>query len=130
MSLQIELRVARGSFLVKMACLAGFLLLFLPGFAQGTVHQASDPNLWEEVLQEFKAELTPDQVTPGTSAIDIYGYKYLEMVGVIDHSALVIVGQRPAKEVSKDNAWNVYYSAFSLDLATRRKTSIERTEKL
>jgi hypothetical protein len=144
MSLQIELRVARGNLLVKMACLEGFLLLFVPGPARGTVsqtsaqapdafhwvHQASDPKLWEEVQQKFKEELTPDQVTPEKSAIDIYGYKYLQMVGVIDHSALVIVGQRPAKEASKDNAWNVYYSAFNLDLASGRKTSIEHAERL
>jgi hypothetical protein len=127
-----------------MAWLAGLLSLFLPGTASAAaaqtstqapetfhwVHQASDPQLWEEILQKFKEELTPDQATSGTSALDVYGYKYLQMVGVIDHSALVIVGHRPAKEVSKDNAWDVFYSAFNLDLDTGRKTSIEHADRL
>jgi len=144
MSLKTELRIGIGSFLTKMTCLAGFLSLFLPGSAQGAVpqtsaqspatfhwvHQASDAKLWEEILQKFKEELTPDQPTSETNGLDVYGYKYLQMVGTIDHSALVIVGHRPAKEVSKDNAWDVYYSAFNLDLNTGRKTTIEHAEHL
>jgi len=127
-----------------MACLAGFISLFILGSARATVpqtsiqtpevfhwvHPASDPRLWEEILQKFNEELTPDQATPETSGIDIYGYKYLQKVGTFEHSTLVIVGHRPAKEVSKDNAWNVYYSAFNLDLTTGRKSSIEHAERL
>ena len=75
-------------------------------------------------------ELTPDQAVAEKSAIDTYGYKYLQMVGTLGYSALVIVGHRPAKEVSKDTAWNVYYSAFNLDLTTGRKSNIEHAERL
>jgi len=64
------------------------------------------------------------------SAIDTYGYNYLQMAGTFGHSALVIVGHRPAKEVTKDNAWNVYYFAFNLDLTTGQKSSIEHAERL
>jgi hypothetical protein len=142
MSLPIELKVARGS--LKMACLTGFLSLFLPGTALPLaaqtpvqkpdtlhwVHQASDPKLWEEIRQKFNEELTPEQATAEKSAIDTYGYNYLQMAGTFGHSALVIVGHRPAKEVTKDNTWNVYDSAFNLDLATGRKSSIEHAEQL
>ena len=144
MSRRIELRTAGSNLLGRMACLAGFISLFILGSARATVpqtsiqtpevfhwvHPASDPRLWEEILQKFNEELTPDQATPETSGIDIYGYKYLQKVGTFEHSALVIVGHRPAKEVSKDNAWNVYYSAFNLDLTTGRKSSIEHAERL
>jgi hypothetical protein len=144
MSLQIELKVTRCSFPVKIACLTGFLWLFLPCSplplaAQTSVqkpdtfhwiHQASDPKLWEEILQKFNEELTPEQATAEKSAIDTYGYNFLQMAGIFGHSALVIVGHRPAKEVTKDNAWNVYYSAFNFDLITGRKSSIEHAERL
>src|ERR1700730_10674622 len=115
MSLPSGLKVARGS--LKMACLTGFLWLFLPGTALPLaaqtpvqkpdtlhwVHQASDPKLWEEIRQKFNEELTPEQATAEKSAIDTYGYNYLQMAGTFGHSALVIVGHRPAKEVTKDN---------------------------
>ena len=144
MPLQMELEVARGSFLVKIVCLVGFFSLFLPVSALAVatqtstqapvafhwVHQSSDPKLWEEILQKFNEELTPEQATAEKSAIDTYGYNYLQMVGAFGHSALVIVGHRPAKEVTKDNAWNVYYSAFNLDLDTGQKTGIEHAERL
>jgi hypothetical protein len=141
---RIELKAARNNPLLRMVCLAGFLSLFIPGPGQATVqqtsdkppeafhwlHPASDPKLWKEILQKFNEELTPDQATPEANGIDVYGYKYLQKVGIFDHSALVIVGHRPAKEVSKDNAWNVHYSAFNLDLTTGRKSSIEHAERL
>ena len=144
MSRHIELRAVGSNLLGRMACLAGFLSLFIPGAARATVlqtstqtpnafhwvHPASDPKLWEEILQKFNEELTPDQATPEKSGIDVYGYKYVQKVGAFDHSALVILGHRPAKEVSKDNEWNVYYSAFNLDLTTGRKSSIEHAEQL
>jgi hypothetical protein len=94
------------------------------------IHANSDPQLWEQILKSFSEELTPDRATPAKSAIDTYGYKYLQKVGIFGHSALVIVGQRPAKEVSKGNEWNVYYSAFNLDLSTGQKSSIEHAERL
>jgi len=90
----------------------------------------SDPKLWEQILQKFKQELMPDQATPEKSPIDVYRYKYVERVGVFNHSALVIIGHRPAKEVTKDNQWNVAYSAFNFDLTTGQKSRIEHAEWL
>jgi hypothetical protein len=144
MSNQIGLREVASNHPGRMAWFAGFVLLFVPssvlardpqtsaGITEAFhwVQPASEPQLWEEILQKFNEELTPDQATPGTNALDVYGYKYLQKVGVIDHSALVIVGHRPAKEVSKDTAWNLYYSAFNLDLDTGHKTSIEHADRL
>ena len=128
----------------RMACLAGFALLFVPGSVLAThpqtstgapdafhwVQRASEPKLWEEIRQKFNEELTPDQATAEKSAIDTYGYNYLQMVGAFGHSALVIVGHRPTKEVTKDNAWNVFYSAFNLDLTTGQKSRIEHADRL
>src|SRR5690242_11659778 len=92
------------------------------------VHPTSNPALWEKILREFNEELTPDEATPGKSGIDVYGYKYLERVGIFDHSALVIVGHRSAKDVRKGDEWNEYYSAFNLDLTTGEKSSIDHAE--
>ena len=144
MSHQIGPREVAINHVGRMPWLAGFVLLFVPGSVLAThpqtsaetpeafhwVHQASEPKLWEEILQKFNEELTPEQATAEKSAIDTYGYNYLQMAGTFGHSALVIVGHRPAKEVTKDNAWNVYYFAFNLDLTTGQKSSIEHAERL
>ena len=141
---QCELRAAGSNLPGSMACLAGFLWLAVFCSPRATLAQtsdvtpdafhwvqpASDPKLWEEILQKFNEELTPDQATPEKSAIDTYGYKYLQKVGTFGRAALVIVGHRPAKEVSKGTAWNVYYSAFNFDLTTGQKSSIEHAEAL
>jgi len=116
-----------------------FLLFFAPTLAdarepQSTtdtaaafrwIHSGTDPQLWEQIVRQFNQELTPDQVTPGSSEADTYRYKYLQKVGLFNHSALVIVGQRPVKDVTKGNEWNVVYSAFNFDILTGRKSSIE-----
>jgi hypothetical protein len=94
------------------------------------VHANTDPQLWEQILQKFNEELTPDQPTPEKDGTHVYTCKFLKMVGVFGHSALVIVGHRPSKEVTKDNAWNVAYSAFNFDLTTGRKSSTEHAEWL
>jgi hypothetical protein len=144
MSRQIVVRAAGSSLPRRWACLASFFSLLvscsppatlaqIPGETPDAFHwvqAASDPKLWEEILQKFNEELTPDQATPEKNTLDVYGYKYLQKVATFGHSALVIVGHRPAKAVSKDNAWDVYYSAFNLDLNTGQKSSIEHAERL
>jgi len=94
------------------------------------IHPDSDPKLWEQILQKFNLELRPDEAVPEKSPIDVYRYKYVKRVGVFNHSALVIIGHRPAKEVTKDNEWNLAYSAFNFDLATGQKSNIEHAEWL
>ena len=94
------------------------------------VHENSDSQLWGQVLQAFRDELTPDQPTSGSSPLDVYGYKYLQKVGIYNRALLVIVGHRPAKVATKDNAWDEYYSAFNLDLTTGRKTAIEHAGRM
>lgn len=91
-------------------------------------HSTSDLQLWEQILTSFNDELAPDEAPRGQSGLDGYRYKYLQKVGVLNHSALVIVGHRPAKEVTKENEWDEYYSAFNLDLATLKKSAIEHAE--
>src|SRR6266566_6232959 len=118
--------------------LEGLLLLFLPSSSHARVpetgsettgnfrwvHPNSDPQLWEEILTSFNDELTPDVPKQELSNLDVYRYKYLQKVGILNNSALVIVGHRPSKEMSKENEWDEYYSAFNFDLKTRQKASI------
>jgi len=110
--------------------------LLVPGLSSATetesdastfrwIHSASDPQIWEQILTSFNDELVPDEAQQGQSELDVYRYKYLQKVGVVNHSALVIVGHRPAKEVSKANEWDEYSSAFNFDLVTSKKSSIE-----
>ena len=120
------------------------ILLFIPATCQATaldsapdttstfrwIHPSSDPKLWEQVLTCFNDELAPDEAKQGQSELDVYRYKYLQKVGILNHSALVIIGHRPAKEVSKENAWDEYYSAFNFDLVTRQKSTIEHAESM
>jgi len=73
-------------------------------------------------------ELAPDEAKQGQDKLDVYRYKYLQKVGILNHSVLVIIGRRPAKEITKENAWDEYYSAFNFDLATKQKSTIEHAD--
>ncbi len=92
------------------------------------IDEASDAQLWGEVQFAFHDELAPDDVNDGKDALDVYRYKYLRRVGIINHSALVFVGHRPAKQLTKENAWDEYYSAYNFDTDTHRKGRVEHAE--
>jgi len=123
-------------------CLGGSLLLSSSSVAQSTapattpttsssfrwVHENTDPQLWQQLHLAFADELAPDTPTPGQDPLDVYGYKYFQKVGLINKSALVIIGRRPAREVAIENAWDEYFSAFNFDLATHEKSPIEHAE--
>lgn len=94
------------------------------------IHANSDPQIWEQILKKFNEELTPDRASPEKDPSDVYTYKFIQKVGVFNDSALVIVGHRPTKEVTKDKEWNVAYSAFNFDLVTGQKSTIEHAEWL
>ena len=133
--LRLVEQTVRGSYAL---CFLMFAIA-LPAFAHSEtdvphsfrwIHPASDPQLWNAIEVAFHDELVPDQANHGENPLDVYRYKYLRRIGVIDHSALVFVGHRPAKELTKENEWDEYYSAFNFDTATRQKTRIERAEWL
>ncbi len=92
------------------------------------IQPASDPQLWQQVQSAFHDELAPDEPKPGKDQLDVYRYKYLQRVGIVGRSALVIVGHQPAKGLTKANAWDVYSSAYNFDLATRQISIIEHAE--
>src|SRR5579859_779945 len=94
------------------------------------VHENSDPQIWQQLQLAFADELAPDTPTPGQDPLDVYDYKYFQKVGLINQSALVIIGRRPAKELTKENAWDEYFSAFNFNLATHEKSPIEHAEVL
>lgn len=89
------------------------------------IHPSSDPQLWQQIESAFQDELAPDKAKPGQGNLDVYRYKYVQKVGILGDSALVIIGRRPAKEMTEENAWDEYYSAFNFDLTTKEKSSIE-----
>jgi hypothetical protein len=132
------------SFVSRSFCLGLLILLFSTDLTRATdpeknrdtanvfrwIHPGSDPQLWQQIQSAFHDELAPDEPKQGQSKLDTYRYKYLQKVGIVNHSALVIIGHRPAKEVSKDTAWDEYFSAFTFDPSTGKKSSIEHAESL
>lgn len=92
------------------------------------IHANTDTNLWEEILTAFNDELRPDDAKEGQSNLETYRYKYIQRIGVLGHSALVIIGRRPAKEINVENEWDEYHSAFNFDIQTKRKSSIGNAE--
>src|SRR5271166_2013236 len=63
------------------------------------IHQDSDPQLWQQIESAFHDELAPDQSKPDDNPMDVYKYKFFQKIGVVNHSALVIIGHRQAKEL-------------------------------
>jgi hypothetical protein len=94
------------------------------------VHPGSDPQLWHQIQSAFHDELVPDEPKQGQSELDTYRYKYLQKVGIVNHSTLVIIGHRPAKEVRQETAWDEYFSAFNFDPSTGEKAPIEHAESM
>lgn len=92
------------------------------------VHPNSDAQLWQQIESVFRDELAPDEGKEGQDELDVYRYKYLEKVGILNHSVLVIVGHRPARELSKKNTWDEYFTAFNFDSVTGQKSQIEHAE--
>jgi hypothetical protein len=78
------------------------------------IHPSSDPQLWQQIESAFQDELVPDDANPGQDNLDVYRYKYLQKVGILSHSALVIICRRPAKEITKET-----------DLAMKQRSTIE-----
>ena len=91
-------------------------------------HSGSDPRLWQQIRSAFRYELAPDEAKAGRDQLDVYRYKYLDRVGVLGYSALIILGRRPAKEINTENTWDEYASAFNFDLRTQQKSKIEHAE--
>ena len=89
------------------------------------IYPSSDPRLWNRVRIAFRDELAPDEARPGADWRDLYEYKFLQKVGIVGQSALVIIGHQPAKEVSKDGAWDNFSSAYNFDLSTGQRRPIE-----
>jgi hypothetical protein len=92
------------------------------------IHPSTDPQLWQQIESAFQDELTPDDAKPGQDNLDVYRYKYLKTIGISTHSVLVIICRRPAKEMTKETAWDEYCSAFNFDLATKQKSTIEHAD--
>src|ERR1700691_1939494 len=94
------------------------------------IHPTTDPQLWKAVQSAFRDELKPDPAGPGQDTLDVYRDKYVARVGIINRSALVFIGHRPTKKLTKEQEWDQYYSAFNFDTDTHQKAEIEHAETL
>src|SRR5579862_6566702 len=117
--------------------LAAMLLCFASGTtASGQttdgfrwLNAKADAATWTKIETAFQNELKPDERgTTGPDELDVYRYKFLEGVGIVDHSALVVIGHRPAKVFKKENEWMNFSSAFNFDLESGAKSEIENTQ--
>ncbi len=84
--------------------------------------QQNDAALWSKVEAAFDDELKPDKPDPDSLT---YDYKHLERVGVMNDSALVIVGYRPTAEGPDFE----YFRAFNFDLVSGSRSSIINPER-
>jgi hypothetical protein len=94
------------------------------------IHPDTDPKLWQEIMSAFRDELAPDQSQRGLPDDYIYRYKYLQKVGVLRNSALVIIGHQPARQLTNDNSWDFFSSVYNFDLATHRKSVVDHGDLL
>jgi hypothetical protein len=87
----------------------------------------TDAKTWAKIENAFQDELKPDE--PRSDGGDAFGYEFLQRIGVVDHSALVIVGQRASK-VQKEQEWLNLSFAFNFDLESGTKSKIEHADEL
>jgi len=86
----------------------------------------TDAATWAKIQDAFRGELRPDTSNPNEGVV--FGFKFLERAGLIDHSALVIVGHKTAKNPKKEDLEERYSSAFSFDLDSGTITKVEHAE--
>ena len=84
--------------------------------------------MWAKLQDAFKKEMQPDAAK--TDGSTVYAYKFLERVGLIDQSALVIVSHRTAKTSKREDEGERFSSAFGFDLQTGAITKIDRAEQM
>jgi hypothetical protein len=84
----------------------------------------ADAATWAKIQDAFQSQLQPDAGKSDGS--NIFGYKFVERVAIVDRSALVIVGHKTAKAAKNEDEGQRFSSAFNFDLETRAITRIER----
>ena len=88
----------------------------------------ADASIWAKTQDAFKNELRPD--TANSTSRTVYTYKFIERVGLVDQSAMVIIGHKTAKVPQKEDEGERFSSAFSFDMETGAIAKIERAEEL
>jgi len=88
----------------------------------------NDAATWGRIQDAFKDKLRPDAAKADDSTI--YAYKFLERIGLIDQSALVVVSHKTAKAPKKEDEGERFSSAYSFDLGTGVISKIECAEEL
>src|SRR5215470_8655598 len=83
---------------------------------------------WTKIQNAFRGELQPDAArTDGSTA---FGYKFLERVGLIDHSALVIVTHKTSQNPKEEDGGQRFSSAFGFNLETGVITRIGHADEM
>lgn len=118
---------------VFLAAILFFLSCAAPSKAQSAngfrwFTPASDAATWAKIQNAFKNQLQPD--APKTDGSTVFAYKFLERVGIVDQSALVIVGHKTAKVPQKDDEGERFSSAFTFDLQSGAITEIGRADEM
>jgi hypothetical protein len=88
-----------------------------------------DAPTWTKIQSAFQNELQPDSPKT-TGGGTLFAYRFLERVGVVEQSALVIVGHKTAKVPQKEDEGERFSSAFSFDLETGIITKIDRADQM
>jgi hypothetical protein len=113
------------------------ILLSLTTSAQGKAQSensfrwlspTADTAAWAQIQSAFKPELQPDTGNPDDGPV--FAYKFLERVGLVGDSALVIIGHKTARFPPKDDEGERFSSAFNFDLKTGTKASIEHADRM
>lgn len=92
-----------------------------PSAAFHWLDSTKDATLFDRIKADFRDELRPDdpeKVKPYVAE----EYKWISRVGVVDSSALVLIGERE----TRTSKYGDYFVAFNYDLKSGKKTSLNR----
>jgi len=88
----------------------------------------TDAATWARIQAAFQSELKPD--AGNSNGGPAFQFKFLERVGVVGHSALVVVGHKTAKTPAEGDEGERFSSAFSYDLKNGTITKIELAQRM
>ena len=125
----ISHRVTRhylAAILFSLACAANANAQSANGFRW--LSSTTDAATWARIQAAFQSELKPD--AGNSNGGPAFQFKFLERVGVVGHSALVVVGHKTAKTPAEGDEVERFSSAFSYDLKTGTITKIELAQRM
>jgi hypothetical protein len=122
-----RMRVVRATWVVLLGIVIGFSA---EGYAQATaefrwIDRQTENALWSKVRLALRDELKPDTPSPDTIA---YAYKFVDKVGLLNNSALVIVGHKLKEHPERDQIGSEYSEAFNFELSSGSLSRVANPE--